>query len=169
MRSSSHSFGPSQWAFKHSLACHICFFNYPISFPPLVSHFEHGCFTLRLIKLSIDWGLEESLSNPSINLHWNAISIFQLRLECKGAFYKCVLLVSVEIACVSLPSWWLYFAGDWRLFCEVHSWLLLQHYGISSAQVSLLPNWSILGVCYWSKNSEEPCGHIRSTLMWVEK
>ena len=93
-RSSSHSFGPSQWAFKHSLACHKCFFTYLISFPPLISHFEHGCFTFVLIKLSIDWGLEESLSTPSINLHLYASSISQLRFKCKGALYKCVLLVS---------------------------------------------------------------------------
>lgn len=43
--------------------------------PPLISYFEHGYFALlklmrawRLIKLSIGWDLDESLSNPRIKL-----------------------------------------------------------------------------------------------------
>ena len=84
----------SQWAFKHFVGCHVCFSLFSIVSPPwfltLTMTTLHLLKLLRdwtLVKLSLVWALDESLSYPSSELP--RTSSFELSLELqwkKGAF-----------------------------------------------------------------------------------
>ena len=132
---------PSQWSFKHSLACHKCSIDFswmlPSCPPWAISRFEQ-CDRFTLARTISRLTIDQALNNLSLN--WmeacplqvliNPFKSCKFKLSIQALSIKWAYWGHVFLLLMGIPmlQWWTY--DTWWAPCQPHSWLsCLYHKG----------------------------------------